>query len=49
MPGLMAYLDEMLSAAASGPGGYLAARGLVPMPTAEAEAQRAAARSLPPL
>jgi phosphate transport system substrate-binding protein len=49
IPGLMAYLDEMLSAAAGGPGGYLTARGLVPMPPAEAEAQRAAARSLPPL
>jgi phosphate transport system substrate-binding protein len=48
-PGLKAYLDEILSAAAGGPGGYLTARGLVPMPPAEAEAQRAAARSLPPL
>lgn len=49
IPGLRAYLDEILSPGAGGPGGYLAARGLVPMPQAEAEAQRAAARSLPPL
>jgi phosphate transport system substrate-binding protein len=49
IPGLRDYLAEMLSPAAGGAGGYLILRGLVPMPPAEAEAQRAAARSLPPL
>lgn len=49
IPGLKAYLDEILSPQALGAGGYLTARGLVPMPPAEVEAQRAAARSLPPL
>ncbi|MGF1592452.1 MAG: substrate-binding domain-containing protein [Kiloniellaceae bacterium] len=49
VPGLKDYLAEILGAVASGPGGYLTARGLVPLAPAAAEAQRAAARSLPPL
>jgi phosphate transport system substrate-binding protein len=49
VPGLRDYLAEILGAAASGPGGYLTTRGLVPLAPAEAEAQRAAARNLPPL
>ena len=47
--GLKDYLDEFLGDAAAGPAGYLTARGLVPLLPAEAAAQRAAARSLPPL
>jgi hypothetical protein len=43
------YLDEVLGDAAAGPAGHLTARGLVPLLPAEAAAQRAAARSLPPL
>ena len=47
-PGLGDYLTEIVGEAAAGPGGYLTRRGLVPLPPAEAAAQRQAARSLPP-
>lgn len=49
VPGLKDYLGSLLDAAAGGPDGLLTARGLVPLAPAEAESQRAAARSLPPL
>jgi len=49
VPGLEDYLAGLLGPAASGPEGFLTARGLVPLAPAAAEAQRAAARSLPPL
>ncbi|GAB4364469.1 MAG: PstS family phosphate ABC transporter substrate-binding protein [Kiloniellaceae bacterium] len=47
-PGLGGYLAEILGEAAAGPGGYLTRLGLVPLPPAEAAAQRAAARNIPP-
>lgn len=49
VPGIKDYLATLLSEAARGPGGFLTARGLVPLAPAAAEAQRAAAQSLPPL
>lgn len=49
VPGLTNYLATLLDAAAGGPDGFLAARGLVPLAPAAAEAQRAAAQNLPPL
>lgn len=48
VPGLRDYLGSLLDAAAGGADGFLTARGLVPLAPAEAESQRAAARSLPP-
>lgn len=44
-PGLRDYLAEFTGTAASGPGGYLTARGLVPLPPGA----RAAAGSLTPI
>lgn len=49
VPGLKDYLATLLGDAARGPGGFLTARGLVPLAPAAAAAQRAAAESLPPL
>lgn len=49
VPGLRDYLATLLGAAATAPDGFLTMRGLVPLGPAEAERQRAAARSLPPL
>src|SRR5690606_8990720 len=49
VPGLRDYLATVLGPEANGPSGYLTARGLVPLPPAAAETQRAAARSLPTL
>lgn len=39
-PGLKEYVEEFLSDAASGRGGYLAARGLIPLPAGQHEAQK---------
>ncbi|MDZ4362323.1 substrate-binding domain-containing protein [Brevundimonas sp.] len=48
-PGLEQFITEYLSDASAGRGGYLQDRGLVPLPAAELEAQRAAARARTPM
>ncbi|MBO9501314.1 substrate-binding domain-containing protein [Brevundimonas sp. A19_0] len=48
-PGLDQFVAEFVSDAASGPGGYLQDRGLVPLPEAELVAQREAARAHTPM
>ena len=48
-PGLDQFISEFISDAASGPGGYLQDRGLVPLPEAELAAQREAARAHTPM
>jgi phosphate transport system substrate-binding protein len=40
IPGLVEFLEEYVSEAAFGPGGYLAERGLVPLPDAQREEMR---------
>ena len=46
IPGLAEFVSEYLSARAAGPEGYLADKGLIPLPKVELEAQRAIARNL---
>jgi len=48
-PGLREYLQEFTSDAASGRGGYLQDRGLIPLPPADHEANKAAVTSLTPM
>jgi phosphate transport system substrate-binding protein len=48
-PGLDLFVTEFLSDAASGRGGYLQDRGLVPLPAAELAAQREAVRARTPM
>ncbi len=48
-PGLDQFIAEFVSDAASGPGGYLQDRGLVPLPQAELLSQREAARAHTPM
>jgi phosphate transport system substrate-binding protein len=48
-PGLDLFMTEFLSDAASGRGGYLQDRGLVPLPAAELAAQREAVRARTPM
>ncbi len=48
-PGLDQFIAEFVSDAASGPGGYLQDRGLVPLPAAELAAQREIARAHTPM
>ena len=48
-PGLDQFIAEFVSDAASGPGGYLQDRGLVPLPDAELAAQRDIARAHTPM
>jgi len=48
-PGLDLFVTEYLSDAASGRGGYLQDRGLVPLPAPELEAQRQAVRARTPM
>ncbi len=48
-PGLDQFVAEFVSDAASGPGGYLQDRGLVPLPEAELAAQRETARAHTPM
>ncbi|HYD44536.1 MAG TPA: substrate-binding domain-containing protein [Phenylobacterium sp.] len=43
VPGLKPYVDAFISDAAAGTGGYLQERGLVPLPKAEHDAQKAVA------
>lgn len=47
VPGIKAFLTEYLSDKAAGSEGYLADKGLIPMPKKELEAQRALVRALP--
>ncbi|PXA88309.1 phosphate ABC transporter substrate-binding protein, partial [Caulobacter sp. D5] len=46
-PGLKEYLAEFVSDAATGRGGYLQGRGLIPLPPAQHEANKATASKLP--
>ena len=46
IPGLGEFVTEYLSAKAAGPEGYLADKGLIPLPKPELEAQRAVARQI---
>jgi phosphate transport system substrate-binding protein len=48
-PGLRAFIDEYLSDAASGRGGYLQGRGLVPLPAGQHEAGKAAFKAGTPM
>jgi phosphate transport system substrate-binding protein len=48
-PGLREYLDAFVSDAATGKGGYLQRRGLIPLPPADHEAQKAAVKALTPM
>jgi phosphate transport system substrate-binding protein len=43
IPGLQAFVEEYVSEASFGPGGYLSERGLIPLPDADREATRQAA------
>jgi len=49
IPGMREYVAEFTSEKAWGPEGYLADKGLIPLPEAEREATAASARSLAPL
>ena len=46
-PGLRDYVEAFVSDAATGKNGYLQARGLIPLPPADHEAQKAVANRLP--
>lgn len=48
-PGLREYVDAFVSDAATGKGGYLMQRGLINLPPAEHDAQKAAAKALTPM
>lgn len=48
-PNLQAYVRAFVSDAASGRGGYLLERGLIPLPPGEHEAQKAAAQAQTPM
>ncbi len=48
-PGLREFIDEFVSDAATGHGGYLQDRGLIPLPVADLAASKAAAKSLTPV
>jgi len=47
--GLQELLNEYVSDAATGRGGYLQSRGLIPLPPGQHEAQKAAAKALAPM
>ncbi len=49
IPGMLDYIAEFTSEGAWGPDGYLADKGLIPLPDADRDASRAAATSLSPL
>ncbi len=49
IPGIQEYLNEFSSEKAWGPDGYLAEKGLIPMPDKEREAYHNAAKTLKPL
>jgi phosphate transport system substrate-binding protein len=46
-PGLREFVEAFVSDSASGKGGYLQERGLIPLPAADHDAQKAAAKALP--
>ncbi|HEX5377899.1 MAG TPA: substrate-binding domain-containing protein [Phenylobacterium sp.] len=46
-PGLREFVDAFVSDGATGKGGYLQERGLIPLPEADHAAQKAAAKDLP--
>jgi phosphate transport system substrate-binding protein len=48
-PGLKEFIAEFVSDSATGRGGYLQGRGLIPLPPAQHEAIKAAASKLPPM
>ena len=48
-PGLREFLDGFTSDAATGKGGYLQQRGLIPLPPADHAAQKAAIKALTPM
>ena len=48
-PGLKEFIAEFVSDSATGRGGYLQGRGLIPLPPAQHEAQKAAANKLAPM
>ncbi|MBP7648368.1 MAG: substrate-binding domain-containing protein [Phenylobacterium sp.] len=47
--GLQDYLNEFVSDAATGRGGYLQSRGLIPLPAGQHDGQQAAAQKLTPM
>jgi phosphate transport system substrate-binding protein len=47
--GLQEFLNEFVSDAATGRGGYLQSRGLIPLPAGQHDAQKQAAQKLPPM
>ncbi len=47
--GLQDYLNEFVSDAATGRGGYLQSRGLIPLPAGQHDAMKQAAQKLPPM
>ena len=49
IPGLQQYIQEFLSEGAAGKGGYLADRGLIPLPETQLVAQRATASAMTPM
>jgi phosphate transport system substrate-binding protein len=49
IPGMKEYIAEFTSEAAWGPDGYLADKGLIPLPDADRDASREAATNLAPL
>ncbi len=49
IPGLQQYIQEFMSDASAGRGGYLQDRGLIPLPDAELRAQRAVVTGLTPM
>ncbi|MDB5456604.1 MAG: putative phosphate transporter, periplasmic phosphate-binding protein PstS [Caulobacter sp.] len=46
-PGLREFIDEFVSDAATGRGGYLQSRGLIPLPPGQHDGNKAAAKALP--
>lgn len=49
IPGLQQFVQEFLSDASAGRGGYLQDRGLIPLQEADLQAQRAAAAAMTPM
>jgi len=48
-PGLQQFVTEFLSESSAGRGGYLADRGMIPLPEADLLAQRAVVTALTPM
>ncbi len=47
--GLQEFVNEFVSDAATGRGGYLQSRGLIPLPAGQHDAQKQAAQKLSPM